>query len=188
MPLDIRPVNTAGSPIGHSGGDPVEVTVTNSVAQSGTSNGRPLVFYYDPAGFTFPVFPETEFQARAGQYGAQHVQLRDETTGSELGVNSSPLRIAGYRGTKTNRSGSTSGSAGTSTQVMAANTSRRSLFFQNVSDTTLWIRFGASATQDQPSIKLLPNSVYWEEGLDVDTDSVHVVCSASSKSYTAYEK
>lgn len=167
----------------------VKIVGTVSTSSSSTTGGRPLLFYYDP-GNPFPLFPvfgDTEYQWAGTANGAGHVNLRD-AAGAEVGTNDSPLRVSGYRGSKTDRSGTTHGTPNTSSQVMAANADRRSLFIQNVSDTTLWIRFGAAANQDQPSIKLLPNSVYWEEGLDVDPDALNVICSAASKSYTAWEK
>lgn len=95
-----------GSP---SDGDPQPLTVDGDGNLNTTINGsvtttsasgdqaRPLDFYYGatPEGvdLLFPVFDDTEFQSRAGQYGAKHVQLRDETTGEEVGVAAKPLRI-----------------------------------------------------------------------------------------------
>lgn len=93
MPLDTRSVDNGGNPVGHSGGDPISVEVTNSVAQSGTANGRPLIFFYDPAGFTFPVSEETEYQWGGTPNGAGHVNLRNND-GDEVGTIADPLQVA----------------------------------------------------------------------------------------------
>lgn len=95
------------------------------------------------------------------------------------------------QGSFTDRSGTTSGTINTSTQVAAANSSRRYFLFQNVSDTDMWINFGTAATTDQPSIKV-PTGAVWgnpfvlEAGF-VSTEAVNVICSAASKKYTCKE-
>ena len=100
---------------------------------------------------------------------------------------SDSVQTTPLRGTLTDRSGTTSGSANTSTTVMSANTSRNYLLFQNVSDTDMWVNFGTAATTNQPSFKIVPNgSIVMEAGF-VTTQSMTVICSATSKAYTAKE-
>ena len=85
----------------------------------------------------------------------------------------------------TDRSGTTT--ATTSVTVMAANASRQYVFFQNVSDTDMWIDFGTAATNNQPSMKITPGSSFVMEGSVINTSSVLVYCTASSKAFTAKE-
>lgn len=89
-------------------------------------------------------------------------------------------------GSFTNRSG-TIALGGTRQQVMAANSSRKYLFFQNVSDTDMWINFGVNAVADQPSIYIAPGADYVLESSFVSTQAVDVMCATTGKSYTAKE-
>lgn len=90
-------------------------------------------------------------------------------------------------GTLTNRSGTIT-AGGTAQQVMAANSSRKYLLFQNVSDTAMWIDFGATAVADSPSV-LVPASggAVVQEGTFVSTQSVSVFCATTGKKFTAKE-
>lgn len=90
-------------------------------------------------------------------------------------------------GTLTNRSGTIT-AGGTAQQVMAANSSRKYLLFQNVSDTAMWIDFGTTAVADSPSV-LVPASggAVVQEGTFVSTQSVSVFCATTGKKFTAKE-
>ncbi|MDO8614615.1 MAG: hypothetical protein Q7T33_02625 [Dehalococcoidia bacterium] len=110
-------------------------------------------------------------------------------------VTTSPDVAGGHRpdvvtipvaGSQTDRS-STITTGGTSQQVMAANSSRKYLFFQNVSDTDMWINFGTAAVATQPSIYVKTLTGYVLEGSFVDTQALNVLCATTGKAYTAKE-
>lgn len=90
-------------------------------------------------------------------------------------------------GTPADGSGSTAVAA-TSEEVFAANAGRVYLLVQNVSDTNMWVDFGAAAVVGQPSVLLAANggSIVFD-GSFVPTSTVNVVCSASGKAYVAKE-
>ena len=99
-----------------------------------------------------------------------------------------PLPVAGERGAFTNRSGATSATASTSTQLAPANAARRFLFIQNVGTADIWINFGAAANAGQPSIKLTANSIFQMDGSGfVSTEAVNVLSATASIAYTAKE-
>jgi hypothetical protein len=86
----------------------------------------------------------------------------------------------------TDRSGSLSGHS--SPQAVAiANPDRQYFFFQNISDETLWIDFGTTATEDSPSIRIAAGGSFVMEGSFVSTDSISVIGATSSKKYVAKE-
>lgn len=89
-------------------------------------------------------------------------------------------------GALTDRSG-TIASGGTAQQAMAANTSRRYLFFQNNSTGTLWVRLGAAAVQDQPSWQLPPRAVLVMEDGFVSTEALSVIGATTGQQYSAAE-
>lgn len=94
-------------------------------------------------------------------------------------------QIQGVVGPLTDRSG-TIAAGGVSQVVANANNDRAFLFFQNVSDTTMWINFGATANTDQPSIKVLPDATFVTDRF-VPTSSVNVICATTGKAYTCKE-
>lgn len=86
----------------------------------------------------------------------------------------------------TDRSG-TIAAANTAQDVCAENMKRYGFFFQNVSDTDMWLNFGSNATADQPSIKVIAGAL-WEAPLNgVPVARVSVICSVLGKKFTAKE-
>lgn len=77
-------------------------------------------------------------------------------------------------------------STGASQKVLDANTSRRYLVVQNISDTTMWLNFGATATADD-SVQLLPGGSATFNGAWVPGDEVHLLCSTSGKKFVCKE-
>jgi hypothetical protein len=69
--------------------------------------------------------------------------------------------------------------------VAAANAARSYLFFQNVSDTDMWINFGTAAVKDQPSIKVAAGQAY--SPAFVHTGALNVICGSGTKSWTCKE-
>jgi len=94
-----------------------------------------------------------------------------------------PLRIA-----MTDRSGTTSGTPGTSTSLMGANSKRQYFCVQNIHSTAnLFINFTDNATQGKGSIKLTPGQMY-EPPADVCTcEQVNICSDTASVDYTAKE-
>ncbi len=98
------------------------------------------------------------------------------------------IQVVAYRGTLTDRSGTTSGTPGTSTQVCAANSSRRYFFIQNLSTTTdIYINIGAAASAGSGSILLAPKAGFVFEDSFVSTQAVNVVSASASIAFSAKE-
>ncbi|CAK0741503.1 hypothetical protein CCP1ISM_130010 [Azospirillaceae bacterium] len=98
------------------------------------------------------------------------------------------VQVAATPGTLTNRSGTTSGTTNTSTQLMPANSTRKYLFIQNVDgNKTIWINFTNAATTTQPSIQLIAGSSFVMESSFVSTEAINVISSSTSVNYTAKE-
>lgn len=75
---------------------------------------------------------------------------------------------------------------GTSQTAMPANPERVYLFFQNISDTDMWISFGASAVMDSPSI-LIPSGQSFPLNGFVSTELMSVICLTTAKRYVLKE-
>lgn len=75
---------------------------------------------------------------------------------------------------------------GVSQKVADKNPSRGCLIVQNISDTTMYVNFGASATADD-SIQLLPGGSITFNGAWVPGDEVHLLCSTSGKKFVCKE-
>lgn len=88
-------------------------------------------------------------------------------------------------GSLTNRSGN---ATNVSSQVMAANASRKYMLIQNSSGVSLWIDFGVAAVTAPPSIEIKANGVFTMEGSFISTQAVNIIKSAAaSTAYTAKE-
>jgi len=90
----------------------------------------------------------------------------------------------GSQGPFTSRSG-TIASANTSQAVVAANLSRNFFFFQNISDTDMYLGIGAAAST---SSMLIPKNG-GGMGFDVfvPTNAINVLCTAQGKNFVAFE-
>lgn len=85
----------------------------------------------------------------------------------------------------TDRSTTTTGS---SQEVAAANKHRLGFLIQNISDTDMYINFGATAAASAGSILLEANGGYWETPPHgVPTAAINLFCSAGAKDFTAKE-
>ena len=102
---------------------------------------------------------------------------------SVQGVSSgTPLAVRPRNGAITRTTGTTSGTASTSTQALASNADRQYLLIQNISDTDMYFNFGAAATTSNLLIAKSGGGIVFESGY-VPTDAVNVICSAASKSF-----
>lgn len=89
--------------------------------------------------------------------------------------------------TWTNRSGTIT-TGGTSQQIAAALSSRRGFWFQNVSDTVMYIQEGGSATAGQPSIMVAANGGYYESPAHGSTTgTLNVTCATTGKAFSCRE-
>ena len=86
----------------------------------------------------------------------------------------------------TDRSGDT-GTASTSSEIAPENSSRKVLLFQNISDSTIYINFGAVATIDSDSIKIESGSMLSMTDSGAPSGSVNVICSSASKKFVCKE-
>lgn len=86
------------------------------------------------------------------------------------------------------RSGTTSSTPNTSTQIAPINLSRKYIFIQNVDEATIWINFTSAATIGQPSIELTGGSSFVLEGTSISTEAINVISASTSVPYTVKEK
>lgn len=90
------------------------------------------------------------------------------------------------QGTLTDGSGSTSATPSTSTQIFAANSSRKYLLIQNLdSSNNIYINFTSAASNGTGSYTLLPYGVLAMESLYVSTQAVNVLATVASINFTA---
>ena len=158
---------------------PVSGTVTANagtgsftVAQATAANLKGQVQILNSAGSAV-VAP-----AEVGTAGSPSIDVL-----SVQGVSSgTPLAVRPRNGAITRTTGTTSGTANTSTQALASNTDRQYLLIQNISDTDMYFNFGAAATTSNLLIAKSGGGIVFESGY-VPTDAVNVICSAASKSF-----
>jgi hypothetical protein len=88
------------------------------------------------------------------------------------------------RGPFRDKSGSCTTGA-TAQDIAAADGGRRYFYFQNLSDTDMWLNFGVTAVADQPSIKMVA-SVLTPLVFDVavPTGRVSMLCATTGKKFT----
>lgn len=89
-------------------------------------------------------------------------------------------------GSLTDRSGSIA-AGGTSQEVAPAKANRAYFIFQNISDTAMWINFGAAATADNNSIYLAAQGSVLFNGSFIPSQSVNVLCVTTGKKFVAKE-
>lgn len=107
--------------------------------------------------------------------GANHI--------GEVAVSNFPAGAP--NGALIDRGGTITG-AGVSQQVMAANSGRKYLFFQNTSDQDMWIDFGATAVLASPSILLIGGRDFTMSGF-ASTQAVNVICGTIALTFSAKE-
>lgn len=84
-------------------------------------------------------------------------------------------------------SGTTSGTPGTATTAIAANTSRIGYMVQNVGASDIWINEMGTATAASGSIKLTANATYISPANATTANSVSVISAGTSIPFTARE-
>lgn len=172
------------------------VAVTQSTSPwvvDGSATTQPI----SAAALPLPTGASTSANQTSQQSSLTSIDGKTPALGQAAMVGSSPVVIASNQtaipvtqltGALTNRSGSTSGTVSTSTQIMAAVTTRRYLLIQNVSTTaTIWVNFTSAATTTQPSFYLLPGGSYSAEGSFVTNEAINVISTVASVPYAAKE-
>lgn len=98
-----------------------------------------------------------------------------------------PVTLAAAPGgvTPTNPATNAITAGGTAQELFAANAERRSFIFQNISDTAMWLNFGATAAADAPSIYIAAGAYF--EPFIAPTTSISVFCATTGKKFTAKE-
>lgn len=91
------------------------------------------------------------------------------------------------RAADTDRSGTIT-LGGTPQQAMAANSTRSHLFFQNISDTAMYIRWTGTAAASSGSVLIPANGGSYENPSHFcPTGALSVFCATTGKSFTATE-
>lgn len=119
-------------------------------------------------------------------------RVEADITGSsvelEIGQDSDSIQVAPFRGTFTDRSGTTSGTANTSTLVAAANSNRHYFIIENIDSLAyLYVNFTSAAAPSDSSILLLPYGSYVMEASFITTEAIYVCSSGTSTKFVAKE-
>ncbi len=160
---------------------------TTAVTQSGTWTVQPgntantTAWKVDGSAVTQPVSIATAPVLVAGSAVVGKVGIDQTTPGTTNLVAISPTV-----GTLTDRSGTIT-LGGTAQTIMASNATRKYLFIQNTSDTTMWCNFTTTAVATQPSFNLSPGAVFVMEGTAVSTELVSCIGATTAKIFTAKE-
>lgn len=105
------------------------------------------------------------------------------TTGGGAGGSATP--VCGSTGSVTDGSGTIT-TGGVDQTVFAANSSRCYLFFQNLSDTVMYLNFGAAATAGAGSVQVAASGgAFVMEGTFISGQAIHVFCATTGKAFTA---
>jgi len=94
-------------------------------------------------------------------------------------------QVRGARGTTT--AGTGSPATAISALAVAANTDRKYLFIQNVSNGELWIDFTIAAVTDEPSIRLIAGDAFIMEDNFISTEAVNIIRRTGTGEYTLKE-
>lgn len=89
-------------------------------------------------------------------------------------------------GQLTDRSGTIT-SGGDAQEVMAANPSRLAVFFQNLSDTDMYVSFTGTATAGPGSFLIPSGGGTFPPAGYVPTQALSVLCATTGKEFSAYE-
>lgn len=118
--------------------------------------------------------------------GPPPVSIYDEDGVAFSDSNPLPILIGTNPVTYTNRSGTIT-TGGTAQVLMAANTSRKGFFIQNISTGDLWISDLGTAAASQPSVHL-PASSYYEPPLNgVPTAAISIFGATTGQAFSARE-
>ena len=123
--------------------------------------------------------PDSSLQI-GGSDGTNLQPIKVETDGT--------VNVIGARGILSNGTTNTIVAANVSQTTLAANSTRKYILIQNISDTDMYINFGAAATIGSDSILLTANGGFYERGEGfIPNEEVFIICSIISKNYTVKE-
>lgn len=97
----------------------------------------------------------------------------------QKGVTDNPGDLADLSGSIT--------SGGTSQVLAPANSKRTYLLIQNISDETMWLNFGAAASADASSFKLVANGGFESPPHFIPNQSVNIIGATTGKKFVAKE-
>ena len=109
----------------------------------------------------------------AGTPASDVVTVQGIASGTAVAIRPRHAAVSVVTGTTANTS---------SNSVLAQNTTRQYLLFQNLSDTDMNINFGAAASSSTMLIPKNGGGIVFETGF-VPTDAVNLICTAASKAY-----
>jgi hypothetical protein len=166
-------------------GQTVQLTNSDDPAEGGGATLQDIVSALqspqDVSGGTVTVTDDGAFNVTLDAQNAGLAQ--DSSVQSVLSELQGTLDVSVGAASSAQDGSGTISSAGTSEQVFASNPDRNTLFFQNLSDTDMYLDFGSAAVQGQPSI-LVPANGGNYSGPSF-TDEVQVICPSAGKEYTA---
>lgn len=176
-----------GLPLGVSGtgelgvkvlvvGDTAATTVVINQATPGTTNGVVVNSSALPTGAATAA--KQPALGIAGTASADVISIQGV-------AGMTPLTVT-TPGALTDRSGAIT-TGGTAQQVAASNATRKYFFFQNNSDTDMWINFGVTAVATQPSIKIAAGGNYENPSHFCQNALVSVICATTGKTFTSKE-
>src|SRR5690242_2422020 len=90
------------------------------------------------------------------------------------------------RGAWTDRSGTIT-AGGAAQSVAPINANRSYIFIMNISTDRLWINFGATAVQNQPSILLEVGAAFVLEANYIETEAISIIGPTTGQAFTAKE-
>jgi hypothetical protein len=171
--LDVRDLSSAT--------DSVDVTATDLDIRD-----------LDSASDSVEVFQATASNLKA-EVEAIDLDIRDldSTTDSVEVFQATGSNLKVTTDTKTSTATHTANSItanNTSEEALASNSNRTSAMIQNISDTAMYIKFGATAV-DEEGIKLLPEASYTISSAEgnLDTRAINIICATLGKKYLVTE-
>lgn len=166
-----------GSAVGSA--NPLQVTLANTganstnlnatVVQSTHANLKAQAQLVDSSGNQL-TYAAT---GTAGTPASDVVTVQGIASGTAVAIRPRHAAVSVVTGTTANTS---------SNSVLAQNTTRQYLLFQNLSDTDMNINFGAAASSSTMLIPKNGGGIVFETGF-VPTDAVNLICTAASKAY-----
>lgn len=94
--------------------------------------------------------------------------------------------VAPVIGPLVDRSGAIA-AASVSQEIAPAKTNRAYLLFQNISDTAMWLNFGAAATADNNSVLINAQGSLLFSGSFIPNQAVNVLCASDTKKFVCKE-
>lgn len=135
--------------------------------------------------WTVPVNGASQFRVRTTAVASGTMSISITPIAAAVS-DGSVVAVTPSQGTLVDKSGTIT-SGGAAQTLAAANTARKYLIVQNVSQENLWINFTTTAVQNQPSILLLPNGSFVMEGSYVSTELVSIIGTTTGSTFTAKE-